>query len=115
MSLGALIASCQKLGRVAQLNSVILKKDRFEIKLSAAARYSAALYPRLAGGVLSLSSGRGIYADKMWDQGSRNTGEIRKVCWMVAAASARHGKVSDNAGMKCRTSVEFPKLDAAGS
>ena len=46
---------------------------------------------------------------------TENTGDSGKVWWTVGRASARHGKVSDSAGMKCPKSVEFPKLDAAGS
>ena len=46
---------------------------------------------------------------------TENTGDSGKVWWTVGRVSARHGKVSDNAGMKCRTSVEFPKPDVAGS
>ncbi|TAJ98373.1 hypothetical protein EPO44_11715 [bacterium] len=46
---------------------------------------------------------------------TENTGDIGNAWCMVGAASPRHGKVSDNAGMKCRRSVEFPKLDVAGS
>ena len=48
-------------------------------------------------------------------KGMENTGGSGKVWWTVGRASARHGKVSDNAGMKCCRSVEFPKLDVAGS
>ena len=44
-----------------------------------------------------------------------NAGDSGNVWWMVGLVSARHGKVPDSAGMKCRTSVEFPKLDVAGS
>ena len=46
---------------------------------------------------------------------TENTGDSGKVWWMVGRVSARHGKVSDNAGMKCPKSVELPKLDVAGS
>ena len=46
---------------------------------------------------------------------AENTGDSGKVWWTVGRVSARHGKVSDNAGMKCRTSVEFFKLDVTGS
>ena len=44
-----------------------------------------------------------------------NAGEIGKVWWRVGRVSTRHGKVSDNAGMKCLKSVEFSRLDVAGS
>jgi len=44
-----------------------------------------------------------------------NAGDSGKVWWTVGRVSTRHGKVSDNAGMKCPKSVEFPKLDVAGS
>lgn len=46
---------------------------------------------------------------------TENTGDSGKVWWTVGRVSARHGKVSDNAGMKCQRSVELPKLDVAGS
>jgi len=46
---------------------------------------------------------------------TENTGDIRRLWCTVGGATARHGNVSDNAGMKCRTSVEFPKPDVAGS
>ena len=46
---------------------------------------------------------------------AENTGDSGNVWWTVGRVSARHGKVSDNAGMKCRTSVEFFKLDVTGS
>jgi|GEM_PF-4714871 len=46
---------------------------------------------------------------------TENTGDSGKVWWTVGRVSARHGKVSDSAGMKCDLSVEFPKPDAAGS
>jgi hypothetical protein len=44
-----------------------------------------------------------------------NTGDIGKVLWTVGRVSARHGEVSDSAGMKCSKSVELPKLDVTGS
>ena len=43
------------------------------------------------------------------------TGDSGKVWWTVGRVSARHGKVSDNAGMKCPKSVDFPKPNFAGS
>ena len=46
---------------------------------------------------------------------AENDGAGGKVWWTVGCVSARHGKVSDNAGMKCPKSVELPKLDVAGS
>jgi len=46
---------------------------------------------------------------------TENTGDSGKVWGTIGRVSARHGNVSDNAGMKCRTSVEFPKPDVAGS
>jgi len=42
-------------------------------------------------------------------------GTSRNLEGTAGSVSARHGKVSDNAGMKCPRSVEFPKLDVAGS
>jgi len=44
-----------------------------------------------------------------------NGGHSGKVWWTVGRVSARHGKVSDSAGMKYPKSVEFSKLDVAGS
>jgi hypothetical protein len=44
-----------------------------------------------------------------------NAGDSGNVWCTGGRVSARHGKVSDNAGMKCPKSVEFPKLDVAGS
>lgn len=43
-----------------------------------------------------------------------SVGEIGNFCRTIEGASAGHGKVSDNAGMKCPKSVEFPKPDVAG-
>ena len=46
---------------------------------------------------------------------TENGGYSGKVWRTVGRVNARHGKVSDNAGMKWPKSVEFPKLDVAGS
>ena len=46
---------------------------------------------------------------------AENTGDSGNVWWTVGRVSARHGKVSDNAGMKSDCSTELSKLDVAGS
>jgi hypothetical protein len=46
---------------------------------------------------------------------TENAGDIGNAWYMLGAASARHGKLSDSAGMKYDLSVKLPKLDVTGS
>jgi hypothetical protein len=48
---------------------------------------------------------------KLGITGTENMGDIGNIWCVAGAATTRHGKLLDGAGMKCDRSVEFPKMD----